>query len=215
MPRRRRVNLTTSRARRASSPLEAPGDLPDTYTALPGALISPTELAARGWVAEPSGRWLITNTAPLTSEQFDAAREIAVQYGLSIEAREESSTLANVRTGAVAVGMILALSILAMTVGLIRSESIGELRTLTASGATRSVRRRITAATASGLAGLGALLGTAGAYLALVAAQIDDLAPIPFVALAVIVIGTPVAAGAAGWMFAGREPDALGRRPID
>ena len=111
-----------NRGRRAgrSEPLEAPGDLPDTYTALPGALVSTAELAARGWTAEPSGRWLITNTAPLTPAELEAARAIAVQYGLSIEARDESSTLANVRTGAVAVGMILALGILAMTVGLIR-----------------------------------------------------------------------------------------------
>jgi putative ABC transport system permease protein len=111
--------------------------------------------------------------------------------------------------------VILALGILAMTVGLIRAESAGELRTLTATGATRSVRRRMTAATAAGLAGLGAILGTSGAYLALIAGQIDDLAPVPVGSLAVIAIGTPIAAAALGWLFAGREPDALGRRPID
>ncbi len=202
-------------ASRPVQPLEAPGNLPDSYSSLPGALVSQTEMAARGWVAQPSGRWLITSTAPLTSAQLDAARTVAVQYGLSIESRHESNTLANVRAGAVAVGMILALGILAMTVGLIRSESIGELRTLTATGATGAVRRRITAATAGGLAALGALLGVCGAYVALVAAQIDDLAPIPVVDLAIIVIGTPIAAGAAGWLLAGREPEALARRPID
>ena len=111
--------------------------------------------------------------------------------------------------------MILALGILAMTVGLIRAESGGELRTLTATGATGSIRRRITAATASGLAGLGALLGAVGAYVALVAAQIKDLSPLPIAELVVIVIGTPLAAAAVGWVFAGREPEALGRRPID
>ena len=111
--------------------------------------------------------------------------------------------------------MILALGILAMTVGLIRSESTGDLRTLTAAGATGPVRRRIAAATAGGLAGIGALLGTAGAYIALIAAQIDDLAPLPAAELAFILLGTPIAAGAAGWMFAGREPNALGRRSID
>ena len=139
-----------------------------------------------------------------------------MQYGLSIESRDESSTLANVRTGAVAVGMILALGILAMTVGLIRAESVGELRTLTATGATRSVRRRITAATAGGLAGLGALLGTAGAYLALVAAQIDDLAPDPGRRSRHHRDRHPDRGQRRpGWVFAGREPDTLGRRPID
>ena len=200
---------------RPFQPLESPGDLNDTYTALPGTIVSPLELDARGWIAEPSGRWLITSTAALTPAELDAARTVAVQYGLSIESRDESNALANLRTGAVAIGMILALGILAMTVGLIRAESVGELRTLTATGATGSVRRRITATTAGGLAALGALLGTAGAYLALVAAQIDDLAPIPVVDLAIIVIGTPIAAAVVGWVFAGREPEVLGRRPID
>ena len=214
-PQRRETAAEPREASRPAEPLEAPGVLPDTYTALPGALISTSELAARGWTAEPSGRWLITNSAALSSAELEAARTIAVQYGLSIQSRDESSTLANVRLGAVAVGMILALGILAMTVGLIRAESVGELRTLTATGATGSIRRRITAATASGLAGLGALLGAVGAYVALVAAQIKDLSPLPIAELVVIVIGTPLAAAAVGWVFAGREPEALGRRPID
>jgi putative ABC transport system permease protein len=199
---------------RSVQPLESSGRLPESYTALPGALISTTELAARGWIAEPSGRWLITTAAPLTSDELAAARTVAVQYGLSVESREESSTLSNVRVGAVTVGIVLALGILAMTVGLIRSESTAELRTLTAAGATRPIRRRITATTAGGLAGLGAILGTVGAYLALVAARIDDLAPLPATELAIIVLGTPIAAAAVGWVFAGREPDTLGRRPI-
>ena len=213
-PPRRETAAEPREASRPAEPLEAPGVLPDTYTALPGALISTSELAARGWTARPSGRWLITNADALSPAELEAARTIAVQYGLSIQSRDESSTLANVRLGAVAVGMILALGILAMTVGLIRAESVGELRTLTATGATGSIRRRITAATASGLAGLGALLGATGAYVALVAAQIKDLSPLPIAELVVIVIGTPLAAAAVGWVFAGREPEALGRRPI-
>ena len=62
-----------------------------------------------------------------------------------------------------------------MTVGLIRSESAGDLRTLTATGATGRTRRTLTAATAGALALLGALLGVAGAYLALAATYHDDL----------------------------------------
>ena len=46
-------------------------------------------------------------------------------------------------------GILLALGVLAATVGLIRGESANELRTLTATGATRSVRRGITAVTAA------------------------------------------------------------------
>ena len=62
-----------------------------------------------------------------------------------------------------------------MTVGLIRSESAGDLRTLTATGATGRIRRTLTASTAGALALLGALLGVAGAYLALAAMYHDDL----------------------------------------
>ena len=111
--------------------------------------------------------------------------------------------------------MLLALAILAMTIGLIRGESMGELRTLTATGATRSTRRAITAVTAAALAALGALLGMAGAYVGLAAARLSHLLPLPFAALTVVVIGTPLVAGGAGWVFAGREPAAIARRPLD
>ena len=58
---------------------------------------------------------------------------------------------------------MLALAILSLTVGLIRSESAGDLRTLTATGADSSIRRTLTATTARALALLGALLGVTGA----------------------------------------------------
>ena len=65
-------------------------------------------------------------------------------------------------------GIALALGVLAMSVGLIRSETASELRTLTAAGASSRTRRALTAVTAGGLAFLGALLGTVAAYVGLV-----------------------------------------------
>ena len=53
------------------------------------------------------------------------------------------------------------------------------MRTLTATGATSSTRRNINAATAGGLAGLGAILGISAAYLALAAGRISNLTPLP------------------------------------
>ena len=194
--------------------LDASDSLPDNYDSLPRALIHPDRLAERGWQSVPSGQWLIQTAEPLTSGELEAVRVIAAQHGFSVESRESQQSLANVRLGAVGVGMLLALGILAMTVGLIRSESAGELRTLTATGATSSTRRNITATTAGGLAGLGAILGVSGAYLALAAGRITNLTPLPKLDLAIIVIGTPVAAGAVGWLIAGREPAVLARRPI-
>ncbi len=61
--------------------------------------------------------------------------------GLTIEVKEEGTSNAKTMAIATAAGAILALAILALTVGLIRSESAGDLRTLTATGATSRIRR--------------------------------------------------------------------------
>ena len=101
-----------------------------------------------------------------------------------------------------------------MTVGLIRSESAGDLRTLTATGATSRIRRTLTATTAGALALLGALLGVAGAYVVLAALYRDDLgylSDVPVLYLVLAVVGVPLAAAAAGWLLAGREPPAISR----
>ncbi|HEX4982044.1 MAG TPA: hypothetical protein VFV63_10115, partial [Ilumatobacteraceae bacterium] len=153
----------------------------------------------------------------LTSEQLAAARDIAAGEGLTIESRDQQEGLSELRSGATVVGMLVALGVLAMTVGLIRSEVAGDVRTLTATGATSAARRALTATTAGGLALLGVALGTIGAYVALIAGHVrnlGDLSPIPVVHLAAIVVGTPLAAVAGGWLLAGREPTALARQPI-
>ena len=191
--------------------------LPASYSSLPGSFITPEGLQQRGWEAVPSGRWLVETSRPLTDEQLSTARDVAAGAGLTIESRDEQQGLAALRTGATAVGMLLALGVLAMTVGLIRSESAADVRTLTATGATSGTRRTLTAATAAALAFLGVVLGTAGAYMALMAGHVrdlDQLSPVPVVHLAAIVLGTPLAAAGAGWLLAGREPTALARQPI-
>jgi putative ABC transport system permease protein len=183
----------------------AAGLAPDSFITLDG-------LRRRGWRQTPSG-WLVESSRPLTSEQIAEARDFAAEAGLTIETRRESSSLTPIAI-ATAAGALLALAILAMTVGLIRSESAGDLRTLTATGATGSVRRTLTAATAGALAFLGALLGVAGAYLALAATYLDDLGylgRIPLLPLALMAAGLPLAAAAAGWLLAGREPPAIAR----
>lgn len=195
--------------------LTATGGLRETYSSLPRALISPERLIERGWSAAPSGQWLIETSKPLSSSQLRAARIIATQYGIEIESRNDQARLANLGRGAIAAGMLLALAILAMTIGLIRSESTGELRMLTATGGTSSTRRSISAVTAGALAALGALLGIGGAYLALAAGRLSNLTPLPLGHLAVIAVGTPLVALAAGWVFAGREPAVLARRPLE
>jgi len=183
----------------------------------PSSFVTPNGLRRRGWKTIPSG-WLLESSRPLTSEQVAAARDLAANAGLTIEARRESTSFAKPIAIATAAGALLALAILAMTVGLIRSESAGDLRTLTATGATSRIRRTLTATTAGALALLGALLGIAGAYLALAATYLDDLGyltRIPVLSLVLIVVGVPLTAAAAGWLLAGREPPAIARPAIE
>lgn len=186
------------------------GRVPSSFVTLDG-------LRRHGWKQTPAG-WLVESSRPLTSEQIAAARELAAEAGLAIETQRENTSLARPMAIATAAGALLALAILAMTVGLIRSESAGDLRTLTATGATGKIRRTLTAVTAGALALLGAFLGVAGAYLALAATYHDDLgylSRIPVLSLAFIVVGVPLIATAAGWLLAGREPPAIARPAIE
>jgi putative ABC transport system permease protein len=188
-----------------------------TYSSLPGSFITEEALRQRGWEATPV-RWLIEADAPLSEEQIAAARQLAADAGLTIESRDYQEGLLALRSGATAVGIALALGILAMTVGLIRNEAMGDLRTLTATGATSSIRRALTAVTAGALALFGALLGTFGAYLAFIAGYANDIAVlrhVPVLNLLLIIVGIPLIAVIAGWLLAGREPDDLARQPIE
>jgi len=187
------------------------------YASAPTSFITPDGLRGHGWQPARAG-WLVDASRPLTSAQLAAARDVAADAGLTIEARNDQNELTAIRAGATAAGMLLALGILAMTVGLIRSEAAGDLRTLTATGASSTTRRALTAATAGALALLGVLLGTAGAYLALTAGYHSDLSAlsrVPLLHLTVTIAGLPIAAAVAGWLLAGREPPALARQPLE
>ena len=183
----------------------------------PTSFITLDGLRRRGWKQVPSG-WLVESSRPVTSKQIADARELAADAGLTIETQRESTSHADLSAIGTAAGALLALGILAMTVGLIRSETAGDLRTLTAAGATSRVRRTLTATTAGGLALLGALLGVAGAYVVVIATYLDDLgylSQIPVLYLALLVVGVPWAATAAGWLLSGREPPAIARPAIE
>jgi putative ABC transport system permease protein len=187
------------------------------YTSQPTSLITLDGLHRRHWTQIPSG-WLIQSGKPLTAAQLTAARDVAAPAGLITETRNSQASLATISAAATAAGALLALGVLAMTVALIRTEAAGDLRTLTAAGATSTTRRTLTAATAGGLALLGALLGTAGAYLALAAGHLNDLATlshVPLLYLAITVLGVPVAAALTGWILAGRKPPSIARRVLE
>jgi len=133
------------------------------YSSLPGTFVTSDELRRRGWQTVASGRWLLRTDRPPTSDQLTAARELAAAAGLTIEVRDDQAGLAALRSGATAVGMLLALGVLAMTVGLIRGEAAPTSAPSRPPVRPTGTRRTITATTAAALAGLGVALATAGA----------------------------------------------------
>ena len=181
------------------------------------AFITPEGVRRVGLEPVPAG-WLVESRRPLTSDQIADARSLAASAGLTLELQREEPSFATAMALTTGAGALLALAILALTVGLIRGESAGDLRILAATGATSRIRRTLTATTAGALAVLGALLGVAGAYLVLVATYYDDLgylSDVPVVYLLLALVGVPLAAAAAGWLLAGREPPAIARPVID
>ena len=163
--------------------------------------------------------WLIQAPAPLTAAQISAARQFAVAHGATVETESASLGPGEIADGATVLGIVIALGVLAMSVGLIRSEAAPDLRTLTATGASGATRRMITAATAAALGLLGAIFGMAGAVIAGLAWARSSLSvmfgDVPLTDVLILLVGLPLIAAASGWLFAGREPSAVARQPIE
>jgi putative ABC transport system permease protein len=169
--------------------------------------------------------WLITTPSVLTASQISAVRSTATADGLSIETKNDEPSSWEVVDWATAAGIALALAVLAMSIGLLRSESASDLRTLAATGASSLKRRALTASTSGSMALLGALLGTIAAYLACAAFfRTSDLAgqslwtnlsAVPVENLLIILVGMPLVAVVGGWIFAGRQPPMVSRQPIE
>ena len=160
--------------------------------------------------------WMILTRSPITSAQITNARTTAATNDLTIESKNDAPTSSEIVNWATVFGIALALGILAMSVGLIRSETASDLRTLAATGASSRTRRSLTAVTAGGLAFLGALLGTLAAYIGLFGwfrsnslegGVSDIINHVPWSNLFLIVIAMPIAATIIGWVLAGREPE--------
>jgi putative ABC transport system permease protein len=195
-----------------------------TISALPSGAHAPntviTEHAVRalGLRTVPVG-WFIQSAAALTAPQINAARQDALALGTTIETKSGQLSLGQISEYATIGGLAIALGVLAMTVGLIRGETAGDLRTLTAAGASARVRRALTGVTAGALALLGAVLGTVAACLAALAWAHSSLTTtfgnVPWIDLALLVIGMPLIAAAAGWLLGGREPAGVARQPLE
>jgi putative ABC transport system permease protein len=188
------------------------------YASAPNTLLTAHAMAVLGFHPVLAA-WLIQTPKALTAAQAAKADHWAAANGLTVETTSHSAQagLQSVSDWAIAVGALAVLAVLAMTVGLIRSETAGDLRILSATGASGSTRRLLTGATAGALALLGALLGTAAAYLGIIAWNrgLHSLTAIPAAKLAMLIVGLPLLALAAAWLLAGREPPAIARQPMD
>ena len=207
----------------ANPSIQDVGALPSGTTA-PNTVITQRGLDALGLQSSISTTgWLVTTPGDLSAGQTVRARQLAAAApGMSIETRNSIPSLAQIVDAATLFGIVLALGILGMSVGLVRSEAARDLRTLAATGAAPRTRRAITAATAGALALTGAVIGIADGYLAMIGFLrgnqldgLDSLTSIPIGNLLLILLGTPLAAAAIGWLLAGREPAGTSRQPLE
>jgi putative ABC transport system permease protein len=200
----------------------------EEVSALPSGTSAPntviTEYAVHKLGLQPivSG-WLIQAPAPLEASQISNARLSAGAASMSIESKNSLPSSGEVVDWATFFGVILALGVLAMSVGLIRSETASDLRTLSATGASSRTRRALTATTAGALGVLGAVLGTFAAYVGVAGfirtnsfnGGLGALSAVPATNLLVILVGMPLVAALGGWVFAGRQPSNLARQPVE
>ncbi|MGD0069649.1 MAG: hypothetical protein ABSB76_40330, partial [Streptosporangiaceae bacterium] len=201
----------------ASPAMQTVSGLP-SGTSAPNTVI--TEYAVRKYHLQPGPNgWLVQAPAPLTAAQISAARQLALAYGVTVETRSGAPGLGELAGGATALGIVIAFGVLAACVGLIRSETARDLRTLTATGASGATRRTITAATAAALGLLGAIIGVAGALVAGLAWAHSSLSAmfggLPLSDVLILLAGLPLVAAAGGWLLAGRKPEVIARQPMD
>jgi putative ABC transport system permease protein len=191
-------------------------------TSAPNTII--TEYAMKRFhIASTTTDWLMVGAQSFTAAQINSAQLTASTAQLQVESRNDIPSGSTIINYATLFGILIALGVLAMSVGLVRSETSAELRTLTATGASSYTRRTLTAVTAGALGFLGALLGVVGGYIAMIGwlrsnslnGGISALASVPFGDLMLILFGMPAFAAVVGWLLASREPAVLGRQPIE
>jgi putative ABC transport system permease protein len=190
-------------------------------TSAPNTVITEHAVHQLGLHPITSG-WLIQTAQPPTAAQITNARLTAAAAGLTVETKSSAPSSAEIINWATVFGILLALGILAMSVGLIRSETASDLRTLAATGASSTTRRTLTAATAGALGLLGAVLGTVAGYVAAFGFSssnsndgLSSLSRVPVQNLLLILVGMPLIAFVGGWLLAGREPQAMAHQPLE
>ena len=174
------------------------------YSSVPGTFITPGEVSRRGWGTARAG-WLIEAEDPVTAEEFDGVRGLAAAAGLTAERRAQQGNLARARDAATGLALLASLALVAMTVGLLRTETRADRRILAAIGSSRRQQRDLAAATAGTLTVAATATGTGTAYLSLLAQsgdQLTRLLPVPGAHLATLCLGLPLVAVTGSWALA-------------
>lgn len=196
------------------------GSLP-TGTSAPNTVI--TEHAVEELhLGTTTNDWLVRGSQPFTASQVNGAQLTASTSQLSVESKNDQPSSSAVITWATVFGVVIALGVLGMSVGLVRSEAAGDLRTLAATGASSTTRRTLTAVTAGTLGFLGALVGVVGGYVGMIGwlrsnslnGGISTLGNVPVGDLLLLLLAMPAFAAAVGWLVAGREQGAMAHRPM-
>jgi putative ABC transport system permease protein len=206
----------------ARPPIQEVSQLP-SGTSAPNTVVTEHALQALHLRSSVStSGWFIQARSGLTATQIRSAQEAAAAAGLSVESRNSIPSLHTIVDDATIFGILLALAILGMSVGLVRSEASRDLRTLSAAGASGRTRGILVATTAGALGFTGAVIGAAGGYLAAIGFargnQLDGLSSldsIPVANLLLILIGMPLLAAIVSWLLAIRDPGATSRRPLE
>jgi putative ABC transport system permease protein len=197
------------------------GSLP-SGTDAPNTLVTLHAVKQLGLRTSIAG-WFLQAPQTINPAQLKSAQLMANAQDMSVEAQDNVPSMSTLINAATAFGIGLALAVLAMSVGLVRSETAGDLRVLAATGASSWARHMLSAATAGGLALLGALLGTFAGYVGMIglfrggtlAGGVPALGHVPVANLLLILVGMPAIAVVLGWALSGRERPATVRRAIE
>ncbi len=203
-------------------PIQEVSQLP-SGTSAPNTVITEhavDTLHLQPWIT--TSGWFIQVPGGLSAVQIRSAQQAATTAGLSVETRNSIPSPQTIVNDATVFGIVLALAILGMSVGLVRAEAARDLRTLSVTGASGTTRCILVATTAAALGFTGALIGMAGGYLAAIGYAsrnhldpLSELDSIPMANLLLILVGMPLIAAVVAWLLTLREPSAIARQPLE
>jgi putative ABC transport system permease protein len=177
-------------------------------SSIPRVVISLTRARDLGLRAQASGH-LLTDSSALSSRDIERAKAIATDHpGVFVNSDEDYlPPYALTRTAVTAVSLPLALSVVAVAVALVASESRRSRQILVAVGADSMSHRKLLGATSALMALIAAVLAVPAGLVPLIvlwasADQADLPLQIPWATIAIVVFVVPVVAALVSGAFA-------------